>query len=163
MLLTSPAIIQVAWVTEDPAALESLLHDRFGCGPWTRLPGIEFGPDSCVFRGEPSDFVADISLAYAADLQLEVIRPVRGESIYTEFLTAHGAGLHHVCYQVDDLAAAMTEAEAEGLPVVQHGVMAGGSLKFAYLDGAQFGAPYLELAEIGPDMQAFFDSLKAAR
>lgn len=161
-MIAAGPIVQVAWVVDDLAATETLLESQFGSGPWTRMEGIEFGPDTCTFRGQPADFVADISLSYAGDLQLELIRPVRGDSIYTEFLAAHGAGLHHICFETDDLGESIRAAERAGLDVVQHGSMAGGAMEFAYVDGASAGMPYIELAWFGPDMQAFFEQLKAS-
>ena len=159
MIATGP-LVQVAWVVEDLGATETLLEGGFGSGPWTRMEGIEFGPDACTFRGRPADFAADISLSYVGDLQLELIRPVRGESIYTEFLGAHGSGLHHVCFETDDIAESVRAAEKAGLEVVQQGSMAGGEMEFAYVDGASAGVPYIELARIGPGMRAFFEQVK---
>jgi hypothetical protein len=124
------------------------------------MDGIEFGPDACTFRGQPADFVADISLSYAGDLQLELIRPVRGDSIYTEFLAAHGPGMHHICFETDDLAESIRAAERSGIDVVQQGSMAGGAMEFAYVDGASAGMPYIELAWFGPEMRAFFEQLR---
>jgi catechol 2,3-dioxygenase-like lactoylglutathione lyase family enzyme len=147
-------------VVEDLDATEAFLRDQFGVTAWVRLEGIEFGPDNCTYRGAPADFAADISLSYAGDLQLELIRPVGGESIYTEFLATHGPGLHHVCFETDDLAAALHGARSAGLEVVQQGSMAGGAMEFAYIDGAAAGAPYIEVVRIGPDMRAFFTDIK---
>ena len=50
------------------------------------MPDVHFGPDTCTYRGAPADFVANISLSYAGDMQLELIEPVSGDSIYSEFL-----------------------------------------------------------------------------
>ena len=33
-------------------------------------------------------------------------------------------------------------------------------MDFAYVDGSSAGAPYLELARIGPQMAAFFDAVR---
>ena len=161
MTIASGPIIQVAWVVTDLDAMEQLLTSQFGVGGWTRMEGIHFGPDTCTYRGEPADFTADISLSYAGDLQLELIRPVAGENLYTEFLAANGPGLHHVCWETDDLDAAVANAERAGLAVLQRGSMGVGSIEFAYLDGAAAGAPYLELARLSPDIKAFFADLKA--
>lgn len=159
--IASGPVIQVAWVVEDLDALEQLLSRQFGVRSWVRLDSIHFGPDSCTYRGAPADFTADISMAYAGELQLELIRPVAGESIYTEFLASSGPGLHHVCFLTDDMDRAVANAESAGLDVVQRGSMAGGSIEFVYLDGAAFGAPYVELARLSPEMQAFYDDIKA--
>jgi catechol 2,3-dioxygenase-like lactoylglutathione lyase family enzyme len=153
-------VTQLAWVTEDLDATAALLSRGFGVGQWTRLPDIHFDPDHCTLHGRPADFVVHVALAYVGDLQLELIQPVRGESIYTEFLARSGPGLHHLCFEVDDLGAAREAAEAEGLEVVQAGSMMDGAMEFAYLDGRAHGVPYVELARVGPDLRAFFDAIR---
>lgn len=153
------SVTQIAWVSADIAATEELLSGQFGVGKWFRLPDVEFGPQTCRFRGEPSDFSAHISLSYLGDLQLEIIEPVRGPSIYTEFLDRGGPGLHHICFEPDDFDAALNTARSAGLEVIQDGQMAG-SMRFAYLDGAAAGVPYTEIVEISDDMRAFFDHVK---
>src|SRR5258708_12370125 len=127
--------VQIAWVTRDLDATEKALTTLLGAKKWVRMPGIHFGPDACTYRGRPADFVADISLSYAGDTQLELIAPVTGESIYTEFLDRAGAGLHHVCMAATDadaFDAALRDADRHGAPVVQQGVMPRG-MRFAYV------------------------------
>ena len=160
-MIADGPIVQVAWVTDDIARTEELLRDQFGTGAWTRIPDVHFDAAHSRLRGEPQDFSAHISLAYAGDLQLELIEPVSGASVHTEFLASHGAGLHHVCFAVDDLDTACARAESAGVPVIQSGSMMDGEIEFAYLDGSSAGAPYIELARIGPQMQAFFDAIRA--
>ncbi|MFY9919557.1 MAG: VOC family protein [Mycobacterium sp.] len=146
--------VQIAWVTTDLDATESALTTLLGAKKWIRVPDVHFGPDSCTYRGRPADFTAHISFSYAGDTQLELIAPVAGESVYTEFLDRAGPGLHHICVEVDDVDAAIGAAE-----VVQRGVMPGG-MEFAYVTAASAGVPYLEIAHIPPEIQAFFDYVK---
>lgn len=153
-------VTQLAWVTDDLDATERALGATLGAVGWTRMPGVHFGPDACTVRGEPADFTADISLSYAGELQLELIRPVTGTSIYTEFLAERGPGLHHVCCEVASMDDALERAELDGFSVVQAGTMAGGLMRFAYLDAAAAGASYVELAEISPDLQVMFDQIR---
>jgi catechol 2,3-dioxygenase-like lactoylglutathione lyase family enzyme len=148
--------VQIAWVTRDLDATEKALTTLLGAKKWIRMPGVHFGPEACTYRGRPADFVADISLSYAGDTQLELIAPVNGDSIYTEFLDQAGAGLHHICVEVDDVEAALATRGAE---VVQRGVMPGG-MEFAYVTAAQAGVPYLEIAYIPSEIRAFFDYVK---
>jgi catechol 2,3-dioxygenase-like lactoylglutathione lyase family enzyme len=148
--------VQIAWVTRDLDATEKALTTLLGAKKWIRLPGVHFGPDACMYRGRPADFVADISLSYAGDTQLELIAPVAGESIYTEFLDRAGAGLHHICIEADDVERAVAERNAE---VVQRGVMPGG-MEFAYISADDAGVPYIEIAHISPEIRAFFDYIK---
>jgi catechol 2,3-dioxygenase-like lactoylglutathione lyase family enzyme len=158
--IASGPITQVCWVTDDIEATERLLSEQFGVGAWTRIPDVEFGARSTTLRGAPVRFVADISLGYAGDLQLELIRPVEGPSIHAEFLAEHGPGLHHVCFEVDDVESACAVAEAADVPVLMRGSMMDGEIEFAYVDGSAGGAPYVELARIGPQMQAFYAAVK---
>jgi len=127
------------------------------------VTAILFGlvPILHVLRGAPVDCTLHVSLGYAGDLQVELIQPVSGPSIHREFLDAHGAGLHHVCFAVDDVDAACAAAEAAGVPVLMRGSMMDGEIEFAYVDGSASGAPYVELARIGPQMREFYAAVKA--
>ncbi len=152
--------VQIAWVAADLDATEAALTTMLGARRWIRLPAVHFAPDTCTYRGRPADFVADISLSYAGDTQLELIAPIRGDSIYTEFLDAHGPGLHHVCVEEPDAEsfdARLRAAERDDTPAVCEGTMPGG-MRFAYL--AAPGVPYLEIAYIPPEIRAFFDYVK---
>ena len=166
MSIASGPVVQVAWVTDDIEATERLLGDQLGVPAWTRIPDVFFGPDVTTLRGEPVEMTLHVSLGYAGDLQLELIQPVSGPGIHREFLDAHGPGLHHVCFAVDDLDTACAAAEAAGVPVLMRGSMMDGEIEFAYVDssvvddGSSGGAPYVELARIGPQMQAFYDAIK---
>lgn len=151
-------VTQIAWVTQDIEATEQFLSGTCGAGPWTRMPDIEFGA-TCEYRGATADFTAHISLSYLGDMQLELIEPRRGESIYTEFLRAAGPGLHHVCFEPHDFDDAVAAAKRSGIEIIQSGDM-GGAMRFAYLDAAHAGVPCVELAEISPGMRAFYDQIK---
>lgn len=160
MTIAPGPISQLSWVTDDLDATEQLLSTQFGIGAWTRIPGVRFGPEACTYRGAPCDAVADISMAYSGDLQLELIRPVSGDSVWSEFLSRDRPGLHHVCFYVDDLDQAVATATGQGLEVLMAGDMAG-PMRFAYLDGSAAGAPYIELAQLSPAMEEFFAAIKA--
>ncbi|MDX1883649.1 VOC family protein [Mycolicibacterium sp. 120270] len=146
--------VQIAWVTTDLDATENALTTLLGARKWVRVPDVHFGPETCTYRGRPADFTADISFSYAGDTQLELIAPVAGDSVYSEFLDRAGAGLHHICREVDDIDAAIGPAE-----VVQRGTMPGG-MEFAYVSAHSAGVPYIEFAHIPPEIRVFFDYVK---
>jgi len=153
-------VTQICWVTDDLERTEALLTGQFGTGAWTRIPDLTFGADATTLRGVPVEFTAHISLGYAGDLQLELIQPVSGPTIHAEFLAERGPGLHHVCFDVDDVDAACARAESAGLPVLMRGSMMDGEIEFAYVDGSASGAPYVELARVGPGMREFYAAVK---
>lgn len=152
-------LTQVAWVVTDIAAAEERLTRSLGVQKWSRMPEIQFGPETCRYRGGPSDHVAHIALGYLGNTQLELIEPVRGESIYREFLDAGGRGVHHFCFEPTDFDAALAELASSGRPEVQGGDM-GGAMRFAYVDGDDVGVPFIEFAEVGADMRNLFEMIR---
>jgi len=153
---------QIAWVTADLDATETALTGLLGVRKWVRIPDVHFAPDSCSYLGKPADFVASISLSYLGDMQLELLSPVRGENIYSDFLRDHGPGLHHICMEAESpeqFDAVLAEAAAQGAPVVQQGVMPGG-IQFAYISAPQAGVPYIEIAYVSTEMRAFYEYIK---
>jgi catechol 2,3-dioxygenase-like lactoylglutathione lyase family enzyme len=155
-------LVQIAWVTRDLDATEKTLTTLMGAKKWVRMPDVHFGPEACTYRGRPADFVANISLSYAGDTQLEVIEPVHGESVYTDFLDASGPGLHHVCTAAGDVEtfeAMVRDADRGGASVLCEGTMPGG-LRFAYVSAADAGVPYVEIAYVPSEIRAFFDHVK---
>ena len=158
MTITAAPIMQTAWVIEDIDATEQYFVDNFGVKRWVRLNDIHFPPETCTYRDQPADFVIHVSMAYLGDMQLELIQPVHGASIYAEYLAAHGGGLHHLCMIPDDFDAAIAAAESVG--IAQRGSMADGAMQFAYVDGAHAGVPFIELARLEPMMVDFFASIR---
>jgi hypothetical protein len=123
---------------------------------------VHFAPDTCSYLGKPADFVAHISLSYLGDMQLELIQPVRGPNIYSDFLRDSGPGLHHICIEAESLeqfADTVAGAAEHGASVVQQGVMPGG-LRFAYLAAPQAAVPFIEVAHVSAEMRQFFDYIK---
>ncbi|MDR3657056.1 MAG: VOC family protein [Mycobacterium sp.] len=158
--LQSPT--QIAWVTSDMDATETALTGLLGVRKWVQIPDVHFAPQTCSYRGKPADFVATISLSYLGDMQLELITPVRGENIYSDFLRESGPGLHHICIEAqtpERFDAALREAAEQGAPVVQQGLMPGG-LQFAYVSAPEAGVPFVEIAYVPPEMRAFYDYIK---
>lgn len=149
-------------MTRDLEATAEALSTMLGARKWVRMPNVHFGPDSCRYRGRPADFVADVALSYAGDMQLEIIAPVRGESLYSEFLDRSGPGMHHICLEAADrpaFDAAVADAQHRGAELVADGTMAGG-MRFAYLGAPAAGVPYIEIAHLSDDIRAFFDHVK---
>jgi catechol 2,3-dioxygenase-like lactoylglutathione lyase family enzyme len=153
---------QIAWVTRNLDATETALTGLLGARKWVRIPEVHFAPDSCSYRGKPADFVASISLSYLGDMQLELIEPISGENVYSEFLRDSGPGLHHICTEAqtpEQFDAILAGAANDGAEVVQQGVMPGG-IQFAYLAAPQAGVPFVDIAYISAEMKAFYDYIK---
>jgi methylmalonyl-CoA/ethylmalonyl-CoA epimerase len=140
---------QIGIVVDD---LEQAMH-RFGrvfaCGEWHVYT---YGPEvlrEAGFRGRPGRFEMRLALAGAGP-QIELIQPLRGPSLYHEWMEEHGEGLHHVGMRVPDLLAAIRDMEQRGFEVLQSGTGYGldGDGGFAYLDTAGELGVTLELIEV---------------
>ena len=56
------------------------------------------------------DFNCKIAFLQCGDVLIELIEPT-GEGPSQSFLNEHGEGLHHICYEVDDIHAALAHAK----------------------------------------------------
>jgi methylmalonyl-CoA/ethylmalonyl-CoA epimerase len=45
---------------------------------------------------------------------IELLEPLPGEDVVSKFLASRGEGIHHVCFEVEDVAAATVELKAKG-------------------------------------------------
>jgi methylmalonyl-CoA/ethylmalonyl-CoA epimerase len=50
--------------------------------------------------------------------EIELIEPVRAGTGVARFLESRGEGLHHLCFESDDVAAELAVAKARGLPLI---------------------------------------------
>ena len=53
------------------------------------------------------------------DPQIELVQPAGDDSPVLRFLQEKGGGMHHICYQVADLAAGMAEMKSRGALIVR--------------------------------------------
>ncbi len=86
----------------------------------------------------------------AADAALEICAPAGNESLQ-RFLDKRGPGLHHVCFEVDDLPAALAALKAAGVRLIDEAPRPGarGHL-VAFLHPAATGGVLFELCAPAP-------------
>jgi methylmalonyl-CoA/ethylmalonyl-CoA epimerase len=140
---------QVGIVVRDLDEALERYTGEWGVGPWRCWT---YGPATVPdlgYRGERGEYEMRIAL-WGESPQVELIEPVRGPSIYHEWLDEHGEGLHHLAVHVESLDEALGEMSASGHEPVQWGRGYGtnGDGGFAYFDTRPLLATYLELIEI---------------
>ena len=149
---------QVAWVVDDLARAEASWAER-GVAFSFRMEAVKAADIAATYRGQPADFEIDVLIGYQGDLQIELIRPISGTSIYTEFLDGGGTGVHHIAYAVDDAAGAADFLAARGAPVVQTVEIP--MMKAIYCDTSDSIGVMTEVVELTDDARAFFDALRS--
>ncbi len=116
-----PEIIQVAQVVRDLDASMARYHEHFGMGPWDVYT---FAPPTLresTYLGKPSDHTYLLALTRAGAVQMELIQPLTGHSMYDDFLAVHGEGIHHVKFLETDCQGALARYHSQGFEVVQSG------------------------------------------
>jgi hypothetical protein len=135
-------LFQQAFVVADLDAAEDAMRTSLGCNEFVNLPASDLEYE---LRGRRVTCAMDLGFARSGNLQIELLRPARGEGLHVEFLAANGPGLHHFGFLVDDLEAVATAAETSGFPRVMGATF--GSLTFCYLDTWDALGAYVELVE----------------
>jgi methylmalonyl-CoA/ethylmalonyl-CoA epimerase len=69
----------------------------------------------------------------AGNSTIELISPTDTESGTAKFLANRGEGTHHVCYEVDDIEAALAEMKAQGLRLIDETPRRGVHGKVAFI------------------------------
>ena len=128
---------QIGIVVRDLHAAMAQYAEQLGLRPWSvytfTIPPVK----EMTYRGKPASFKIRVAFAMLGPLQVELIEPITGPTIYDEFFAKQPeGGLHHIGIWVPDLAAAVAQAREKGIDVIQSGRGYGvsGDGGFAYLD-----------------------------
>jgi catechol 2,3-dioxygenase-like lactoylglutathione lyase family enzyme len=157
MVLNSPlplpflnnGIAQIAMVVEDLDAAVEQYHKLFGIEGWTFYTYGKPLVKEMSYHGQPAEHSFRVALSYFGDMRIELIQPLEGESIYKDFIAEHGYGLQHLGVLVEDMQAALAQARAAGLEMIQDGSGFGldGDGHYAYLDTQKTLGVTIELIE----------------
>jgi methylmalonyl-CoA/ethylmalonyl-CoA epimerase len=84
----------------------------------------------------------------AGDPLVELLEPARADSPIAKFIARRGAGIHHVCFAVDDLDDALARCRAAGIRLVDETPRVGAEGKrIAFLHPSATGGVLIELTE----------------
>ena len=64
------------------------------------------------------DFDVDVATIEIGGTAVELIRPTSDDSPIRKFLDTRGPGIHHIAFRVDDIAAALTELQSQGIELI---------------------------------------------
>jgi hypothetical protein len=112
---------QIAWVVKDIAVAEKFFIETMGIEKFLRMENLSAKDTEGTYLGKPADWVFNLYIAYAGDVQIELIQPVSGASMFDQSLKMHDAAVQHIAYWLDDSEydAAARHLEASGYPLIQ--------------------------------------------
>lgn len=112
---------------------------------WRDALGLEIGPIEEVSEQE----------AIVADLQtegttLELVQPMTDNGGLARFLKTRGPGMHHICLEVDDLDAALSQLKAHQIRLINsEPVMGSDGKRVAFIHPQSAYGVLVELCEAG--------------
>ena len=93
---------------------------------WTEVFGVEAKP-------LVTEVDMKIVMLPLGDVLVELVAPIGDKGVMAKFLEKRGEGIHHVCFEVDNIYSAMEELAAKGIEVVDKEPREGAEGKIAFL------------------------------
>lgn len=148
-LLQLPPVTQIGIVVPDLEETIAYYQEKFFIGFILRIPDFQkLGYHETHYKGEPEKFNSTFAFFRLGPMEVEIIQPLYGRSIYRDFLEAGRQGLHHLGFDVyDDLDQRLVAYAKMGIEVLMSG--RGRDRAFAYLDTEKIGGVIFELIQRG--------------
>lgn len=114
--------IQIGVVVQDLEKSITTLSAVFGIGPFrvVDLPVPE-RREQQFLDGRPVQYRARQAFADLGSVELELIQPIEGRTIWSDFLAEHGPGIHHIRFNVPDEKALTAYLQGRGIAKTQEG------------------------------------------
>ena len=142
-------IDQVCIVVRDLDKSMESMWNTFGIGPWNIHTRDSKVLTDATYHGKPARFVFKVARTQnkLGGAEIELIEPVEGDNIYSDFLKEHEEGIHHLGWYYADSLEFFTETtrtlEKAGFPCIMSGRHAHGA--FAYFDTTKVLNTVLEM------------------
>ena len=140
-------IIQIGIIVRDLQRAVNNYWATFGIGPWQTIKMEPPILTDVSIRGKPVEASMLAAIAQNGNIQLELIQPLEGPSIWKEFLEERGEGLHHVQPLAQDTKAVLAAFKEMGVEVLMSGKIADNI--FYYMDTEPLLGIILEFIETG--------------
>ena len=120
------ALIEICIVTSDHRrTMEGPV--RLGIGPWKVYTFDSSTVTEMTHAAQPADYAIKVCFAELENVTFEIMQPLRGPTIFEEYLQTHGEGIHHIAFDCEhrsweDRIAAF---ENRGFSLAQSGRFAG--------------------------------------
>ena len=130
--------IQVGVIVKDLDTKVQNLIKIFGMGP---IRVIDFPPEGRDdmyknYHGADGKFTARIGFADLGSVELELIEPINGPSVWQDFLDTHGEGIHHIRFNTFDEQPIIDHLAENGIGMDMSGAGSRPGTAYFYFDTA---------------------------
>ena len=140
--LELPPMSQIGIVVKDMDKTIEYYEKVLGLGPFIR-PDIFY--QEKYYYGEPINSEWIMGFCSLGSVELELIQPITGPTVYHDFLKEKREGLHHLGFDVKDFDKKLALCREMGIKIIQNGQ--GKTSRFAYLDTEKIGGVIFELIQ----------------
>lgn len=128
----------IAIAVEDLEAMARTLRDTFGIE-------VEYSEEIARSRTK-------LAMLPVGESYIELLQGMAPASRAAEWVAQKGQSLFHICFEVDDIDAALAELKAKGTPLLNETPIIGhGNCRIAFVDPKATGNILFELAEMPRD------------
>ena len=111
---------------------------------WVDALGLELAHTEHV-----ASQAVDVAFLPVGDSQIELLKPTDDKSGVARYLEKHGPGMHHLCFEVDDIVAALARLKTAGVQLINEVPMMGADgRKFAFIHPKSANGVLVELYEL---------------
>ncbi|MCB0013736.1 MAG: methylmalonyl-CoA epimerase [Anaerolineales bacterium] len=94
----------------------------------------------------------DVAFLPAGESDVELLQPIDDESGVARYLQKRGPGIHHICFEVEDIVETLDRLKAAGIPLIDEEPTIGtGGKKIAFIHPKGTGGVLVELYELTPE------------
>jgi len=86
-----------------------------------------FYEESLGIKAGHEETLGEMKIAFVpvGEMNLELIQSTTEDGVIAKFIARHGEGIHHIAYEVEDVAAALKELKRQGIKLVDERPRAG--------------------------------------
>jgi methylmalonyl-CoA/ethylmalonyl-CoA epimerase len=91
---------------------------------------------------------AQVAFLPVGDSQIELVQPTAGDTGTAKFLQSRGPGMHHLCFEVDDIEAMLVNLRAKGIRLINEEPLELEDRRMAFIHPKSANGVLIELYEI---------------
>jgi methylmalonyl-CoA/ethylmalonyl-CoA epimerase len=134
-LISGAELDQIGIVVTDLHAFTRELTRLFGIGPFRIFEWPIEGVDpQAMYHGQPGNFRLLLAFVTVGKIQIEIVQPLEGQNIHSDFLRDHGPGLHHFRLTIPGFEKGVETLIGAGLENIASGTGVHIGSKWAYFE-----------------------------
>ncbi|HMD89678.1 MAG TPA: methylmalonyl-CoA epimerase [Anaerolineaceae bacterium] len=83
-----------------------------------------------------------------SESEIELVRPTSNDSGVAKFLREHGPGIHHICFEVDDIMEMLSDLKSKGIRLINETPLEMEGRKMAFIHPKSAGGVLVELYQL---------------